>query len=76
MEGVKDNHNKEGFNEKTFISDILKELIEIGYGKSKQIIKKGDLKKIKSVTNLDMIYKLTFNNINDNNIKDNQNKDN
>ena len=33
------------YEEKTLISDILKELIDIGYGKNNKLIKRGDLKK-------------------------------
>ena len=31
-----------GYEEKTLISDILKELIDIGYGKNNKLIKRGD----------------------------------
>lgn len=71
MEGEKENKNIEGYKEKTLISDILNELIELDYGKNKKIIKKCDLKKIKSITDLDMLYKLTFENNSDNNSNDN-----
>ena len=70
MEALKEDSNIETYKEKTLISDILKELIELGSGKNKKIIKKSELKKIKSVTDLDMLYKLTFDNINDNNSND------
>ena len=45
MEGSKDINNINGYEEKTLISDILKELIDIGYGKNNKLIKRGDLKK-------------------------------
>lgn len=71
MEGAKENKNIEGYKEKTLIADILNELIELGYGKNKKIIKKDDLKKIKSITDLDMLYKLTFESNSNNNSNDN-----
>ena len=71
MEGGNENKNIGGNKQTTLISDILNELIELGYGKNKKIIKKCDLKKIKSITDLDMLYKLTFENNSDNNSIDN-----
>ena len=70
MEGSKDINNINGYEEKTLISDILKELIDIGYGKNNKLIKRGDLKKYKSIHKLDDIYKLTFENL-ENDIVDN-----
>ena len=70
MEGSKDINNINGYEEKTLISDILKELIDIGYGKNNKLIKRGDLKKLKSIHKLDDIYKLTFENL-ENDIVDN-----
>ena len=42
------------------VSDILREIINLGFGKSKKIIKINDLKKIKSNMDLNSIYSLTF----------------
>ena len=70
MEGSKDINNINGYEEKTLISDILKELIDIGYGKNNKLIKRGYLKKFKSIHKLDDIYKLTFENL-ENDIVDN-----
>ena len=55
-------------------SDILRELNNLGFGKNGKIIKKGDLKKIKSNCNINEIYKLLFEPLNDNenSIDDNQ----
>ena len=39
MKGSKDINNINGYEEKTLISDILKELIDIGYGKNNKLIK-------------------------------------
>ena len=49
-----------GYPEKTLVSDILREIIDLGFGKSKKIIKINELKKIKSNMDLNKIYSLTF----------------
>lgn len=61
MDGeVEDKIGNKGFEEKTWISNILRELINLGFGKNKKVIKKNDLKKIKSNHNISDIYKLSF----------------
>ena len=75
MEGEMEDENKnKGYEEKTLVSDILRELINLGFGKNGKIIKKVDLKKIKSISNINEIYKLSFEPLNDNenSIDDNQ----
>ena len=75
MEGEMEDENKnKGYEEKTLVSDILRELINLGFGKNGKIIKKVDLKKIKSISNINEIYKLSFEplNENENSIDDNQ----
>ena len=62
IECVKEKNKTEGYKEKTLISNILNELINLGYGKNNKIIKRGDLKKLKSISKLDEIYHLNFEN--------------
>lgn len=44
----------------TLISDILRELVELGYGKNEKIIDYETLKKLKNYKNEDVIFNLTF----------------
>ena len=43
------------------VSDLLRELIELGYGKNGKVIKINDYKKIKTEFKEDLVFKLTFN---------------
>ena len=61
MEGAKNNTNSRGYTEKTLVSDILRELINFGYGKNGKIIKVNDLEKLRNKNiKSSEIYKLTF----------------
>ena len=46
--------------QRTLISDILRELVELGYGKNGKIIDYETLKKLKNYKNEDVIFNLTF----------------
>ena len=46
--------------QRTLISDILRELVELGYGKNGKIIDYETLKKLKNYKNKDVIFNLTF----------------
>ena len=61
MDVAKNNTNISGYTEKTLVSDILKELINLGYGKNGKILKVNNLEKLKN-KNIkgSEIYKLTF----------------
>jgi len=43
------------------VSDLLRELIELGCGKNGKVIKLNDYKKIKTEFKEDFVFKLTFN---------------
>ena len=61
MEGGNDEQNQiNGYEEKTLLTDILSELVGYGFGKNNKIIKKNDLKKLKSNQIIADIYKLSF----------------
>ena len=64
MDLAKEKTNTSGYTEKTLVSDILRELIHLGYGKNNKIIKVNDLEKLKNknVKIID-IYKLSFENV-------------
>ena len=47
-----------GYSQKTLVSDILREIIDFGFGKSKKTIKINNLKKIQSNGDLHMIDSL------------------
>lgn len=47
MDLAKEKANTSGYIEKTLISDILRELINLGFGKNNKIIKVNDLEKLK-----------------------------
>ena len=56
MEGAKNNTNIIWL-----VSDILRELINLGYGKNGKIIKVNDLEKLRNINiKSSEIYKLTF----------------
>ena len=46
--------------QRTLISDILRELVELGYGKNDKMIDYETLKKLKYYKNEDVIFNLTF----------------
>ena len=50
------------YTEKTLISDLLRELVELGVGKNGKIINMSDYKKIKTEFNENIAFSLTFNN--------------
>ena len=58
------------YNEKTLISDLLRELVDLGYGKNGKIIKMSDYKKIKTEFNENSVFSLTFNDSDNNNESD------
>ena len=61
MEGENDDENQiKDYEEKTLLSDLLRELVGLGFGKNNKIIKKNDLKKLKSNHNIADTYKLSF----------------
>jgi len=53
--------NSNKYEEKCLVSDLLRELIELGYGKNGKVIKLNDYKKIKDEFKEDLAFKLTFN---------------
>ena len=53
--------NSNKYEEKCLVSDLLRELIELGYGKNGKVIKINDYKKIKTEFKEDLVFKLTFN---------------
>ena len=57
---MEDFNSSHGYLQKTLLLDILRDLIEKGYGKNNKIIKIKDFKDIKSITKSEDIYKLTF----------------
>ena len=46
MDLAKEKVNTYGYTEKTLVSDILRELINLGFGKNNKIIKVNDLEKL------------------------------
>ena len=75
MDLAQENVNKSGNTEKTLVSDILRELINLGFGKNNKIIKVDDLEKLKHKNiKITDIYKLSFENAPDLDIDNNENK--
>ena len=61
MDVARNNTNISGYSEITLVSDILRELINLGYGKNGKILKVNDLEKLKNKNiKSSEIYKLTF----------------
>ena len=67
MEGVHNISTNDVMAHKTNISDVLRELINCGYGKNNKIIKVNDLKKLKFQLNLIKVYNPTFDDEKNNN---------
>jgi len=64
MDLAKEKVNTSGYSEKTLVSDILRELINLGFGKNNKIIKVNDLEKLKNKNiKISDIYKLSFENV-------------
>ena len=53
-------NNVEKYAEKTFISDLLREIISLGYGKNGKNINSKDLKKFKNVYMEEEVFNFTF----------------
>ena len=56
----KNDNLKEAYTEKTLISDLLREIISLGYGKSGKIITLNELKKLKKLYSEDKVFNFTF----------------
>jgi len=56
----KNDNNVVRYAEKIFISDLLREIISLGYGKNGKIINSKDLKKLKNVYMKDKVFNFTF----------------
>jgi len=56
----KNDNNVVRYAEKIFISDLLREIISLGYGKNGKIINSKDLKKLKNVYMEDKVFNFTF----------------
>ena len=58
--------NNEKIENKTFVSNFLRELINLGYGKNKKIIRIPELKKIKFHMNINEVYNLKLDDLDNN----------
>lgn len=56
----KNDNLKEAYTEKTLISDLLREIISLGYGKNGKIITLNELKKLKKLYSEDKVFNFTF----------------
>ena len=57
-----ESENTNKYVEKCLVTSLLRELVELGYGKNGKLITSIDYKKLKTDFKEDLVFKLTFNN--------------